>query len=323
MAEVPDAAPDEGTPAAETEAPAVAADTAEPQEETAEQRADRERDERGRFVSTKPPEGETPEEAVERLYAGKYRTPEELEAAHQELQSVLGRQGQELGDLRSLIEERTRPPQQPAPAADSLQEQLYENPHQIIPVLQQAHQAALSGDANAATVRDVALATLRELNGAEAEKYSRWVVQTELAAQQQQVSLAETQRQTTWNQAAEAFAQTHPDINQLAPQMAELVERSPHIVGLLQSQDPSVRLEVLDYLYTKAKAAAGDTLSTVRETVTAQTVEETDRAIADAAVASATTTNPQDPNPTAEQQIQERMRKAIPFSFGDEWSFRS
>lgn len=45
-----------------------------------------------------------PAEPQQRLYAGKYATPEELEAAHSELATVLGRQGNELGDTRKQAE---------------------------------------------------------------------------------------------------------------------------------------------------------------------------------------------------------------------------
>ena len=52
-----------------------------------------------------PPEGgtaETAEEAEEKLFAGKYKTTEDLERAYTELQSKLGAQGDELGKLRDL-----------------------------------------------------------------------------------------------------------------------------------------------------------------------------------------------------------------------------
>ena len=322
MAAVPDTAPEEGTPVAETEAPAVEADTADTQETTDE----RPRNPDGTFAPKQQvvEEPETAAETQERLLAGKYRSADELERAHQELQSKLGEMGNELGQYRQWYEQQQgqQQPQQ-VPSPDALQEQLYENPHAIIPTIQQYHAAALRGDENAAYVRDTALATLRELSAVEAERYSRWVTATELQAQQEQQSHARTQQTQQWDQAAATFAQTHPDLNEFAPAMQELAQQSPAIVGLLGAQDPSVRLEVLDYLYTKAKASQADTLNAVREQVNAQTVEETDRAIQDAAVASSATTNPQNPNPTAEQALQERLRKAMPFAFGDEWTFSS
>jgi hypothetical protein len=66
-------------------------------------------------------EGETAEEHAERLWAGKYRSPEDLESAYGNAESELGRLRNELGQRNQLLEqyERTyQPPgqQEAAPA---------------------------------------------------------------------------------------------------------------------------------------------------------------------------------------------------------------
>lgn len=100
--------PDEGIPEAEAE--------------VEEQSEGRRRDERGRFVAEESEEDvevdatddasdddetveQEVEELTERLYAGKYKTAEELERAYEEIQSLEGRRSNELGDLRRELQQ--------------------------------------------------------------------------------------------------------------------------------------------------------------------------------------------------------------------------
>jgi hypothetical protein len=80
------------------------------EETPAEETPERPRDEQGRFApveETEEPAEATPEEETpaEQLLAGKYKTPEELERAYTELQSLQGRHSQELGELRKAFDE--------------------------------------------------------------------------------------------------------------------------------------------------------------------------------------------------------------------------
>jgi hypothetical protein len=284
---------DEPAPLADTavEETPVAETDAEPEAE----KPTRERGPDGKFIAKQPDE---PEEIDEPLFAGKYKSAQDLEAAYTELQSRLGTQGQELGEMRRLMDERleqiqtqTRP-QTPVPTAEALQEHLYDNTHEIIPTIQNAHAAALRGDQNAEFIRDTALATLRELSGVEAERQSRWIVTTQIQAQQQQAATAASQNDVAWNQAAKEFAESHPDINQFAPQMMELAQQSEWALRTLESGDPKARVGVLDYLYTKARGQTSDTLTTASKTIAREQALAADEAIREASVASASTAVP-------------------------------
>lgn len=85
-----------------------------------------------------PAEAEAPAEEQEHLYAGKYKTAEELERAYTEAQSLIGRQGNELGQLKQQV---GQPQQQPD------QQQFDQNQRQFLedgtPILTQEELAEL------------------------------------------------------------------------------------------------------------------------------------------------------------------------------------
>lgn len=85
----------------DTEAEAPEEGTPEVTEEPQAQEGPARDPETGQFI--------TAEEAEERLYAGKYKSPEELEQAHYELYQLLARQSEELGQSRK---------QEPQPGPD-------------------------------------------------------------------------------------------------------------------------------------------------------------------------------------------------------------
>src|SRR4051812_18493311 len=99
---------------------------AEPQPEVAAVEPDpetpgRERDENGRFVAATAEEtpAETPAETEQRLLAGKYKSPEDLERAYQEAERRLGEQGNELGQYRAYLEQMQAAQQQQAQQAQA------------------------------------------------------------------------------------------------------------------------------------------------------------------------------------------------------------
>jgi hypothetical protein len=279
------------------EAPAEQADTA------AEERP---RNADGTFAA-KATQEETPAETEARLFAGKYKTPDELEAAYSELQSLTGRQGQEIGEMRRLIEQvqaQTQPQPQPV-QAESLQERLYENPHEIIPMIQNAHAAALRGDASAGQVRNIALATLRDVNAVAAEEVSQWVAQSTFQAQQQQQTQAQSQLDGAWQQAAEEFAASAPDFNNLAPQIAELAGRPENadLLKLLEVGGPQARISVLRVLYNEARGQATDTLNNLSQEIAATHAADEQRAAQAAHVVSAAATKPAPAAPSRADEI--------------------
>jgi hypothetical protein len=295
--------------AEQVEAPAVEADTAtadetpapelEPAAEAEPVAEERPRDpETGQFISRNI-EIDDPDVAA---YLDKYQgDPVKALRAATEAQRKIGEMGNELGQYRQWYEQQqAQQPQQQTGNVDvaTLQDQLFENQHAIIPTIQSAHQRALLGDSQAALVRDTAIATLRDLNAVEAERYSRWVAQSEWQAQQQTQQVAQTQQQTAWNQTVAQLEQELPRINELAPTIMEIAQQPQFGAALevLQSGNPEARAWAIRTLYREAEAQKGrqnaDTLSQTAAQIAKDTAVEAERAIAEASVASATTSVP-------------------------------
>jgi hypothetical protein len=268
---------------------------------------DRPRNPDGTFAAKAEPEpepdpedlpiaAETPEE---RLYADRFKTDAELERAYKELQSKFGEQGNELGQYRQWYEQQQaqqRPASPPGQLdVEAIQGHLYENQHEIIPTIQQTHNAALGGDQQARLVRNAAIATLRELNAVAAEQVSQQVIRDEFARDQQLVSSADQQRQQKWDTALDGYAKQNPDITKFTPQMMEVAEQLPaDMVRLLESQDPATVTGVLDYIYTKAQAGqvrqTADNLAQSAQQIATDEARKAELAVAEASVVSATQT---------------------------------
>lgn len=321
------AAPETGTTVVEAVADVAPADPADNAEE-ATTAPERPRNADGTFAKAEP-DGtqEAVEEAQERLLAGNFKSAEDLERGYVELRQRFNERDAEVSELRQLREqfeqlrEQMRPQPQQAPAVEQIQEQLYENPHAIIPTIQQAHQAALAGDPNAATVRDAALATLRELNGVEAERYSRWVATTEWQAAQQQTVQQQTQLDGAWQQAAAEFAQSAPDFNQFAPQIADLAGRPENadLLKLLEVGGPQARISVLRVLYNEARGQATDNLRQASQEIQRTQAQDAERAAQDAAVVTTTTAKPPPAPQTAADRIGAEWEQ-IESSLSDGWN---
>jgi hypothetical protein len=214
---------------------------------------------------------------------------------------LIGRQGEELGRYRQWYEQQqAQQPQQQTGNIDvaTLQDELFENQHAIIPTIQSAHQRALLGDSQAALVRDTAIATLRDLNAVEAERYSRWVAQSEWQQQQQAQTAEQTQYQTAWDSTVAGLRQELTRLDELGPVMREIVVQPQFVAALdvLQSGNPDARAWAIRTLYREAEAQKGrqnaDTLSQTAAQIAKDTAVEAERAIAEASVASATTSVP-------------------------------
>jgi hypothetical protein len=206
-----------------------------------------------------------------------------------ELQTVVGRQGQELGELRELAERFDRLEQtvttatQPQYDPNDLDAFFAENPTRIPEIAQQAFYAR--NDA----LLEAAIDAWEEVDRAGARRFNREVAvaraRQEVQAEQQQSS----QAMQGWNDVARTFSEQHPDIEQHAPKMRELAEQYPHIVSVLQTGTPQARVEVLEFLYEKARGHASDTLQATSREIAREAANAAHDAIKEAAVASAAT----------------------------------
>lgn len=245
-----------------------------------------------------PTETTEPEPEPAPLLAGKYKTVEELERAYTEAQSAIGRQGNELSELRQLREQfdelRTDLTRPQAPAYDpgSIEDELQLQPHLIPQYAQSALEAGdsvLYGKAIAAWHQvDPGGATAFQVNAHLAAERAQ--MDARLAPIQQATQQAEQAAQLA--AAFEAKAAEHQDFGQVmnAVTQDQLNGFPKAVVAQLETGDQNTKLEVLETLYRWSKAEQVGNLHVAAEQAAAQAAADAQQARTDAVVATTTAT---------------------------------
>jgi hypothetical protein len=263
-------------------------DTSETEPETEE----RERDEQGRFVAKK---AEAEKEAEEldtsdldddvKAYLAKYGG--DLKAALRgaaEAQSLIGKHGLEIGELRKELESLTSSLVDEDVPLDAgtlswFGQQVENNPQAAVMwALQNA--PALYPQAMEAWI--------------DAEPYQAISLHTRLAVAQAQNEIRdemapvadETQTQQ-FHRAWAEVARAHPDLNKLEQQIVEAAQSSPAIVRELQTGTAESKKAVLEQLYYLAKGRSAETLAAAAQEIAQETQEASRQAKKEATVASA------------------------------------
>jgi hypothetical protein len=242
---------------------------------------------------------ETEAEQQERLYAGKYRTVEEMEAAFEHQQMLAGRQGTEVGELRQQLSELVEALNRPAlPSLNNLDEVFAENPFLA------AERTLQAQDWSA---HDRVIRQWEEIDPAQVGLYrqNKMIEQQALQARQEVEAFrnqpAPTNYQSALQSAEQRLKQEFPDIDlqQLGPAMVEEANEAHRIAGdsvyakLLESGDPE---QTYMGLRTLALTAINRQSAEVRSKVAenARTAAaESQRAKTEAMVTSATGTAPE------------------------------
>lgn len=291
----PEEAPEEGTTEPAAEAPAET--TPEPEAEAeAPTTEERQRDEKGRFTkaeeAAEPEVEETAEEQAERLLAGKFKSPEELERAYTELQSLIGKR-LEPEDLRDALSKLDDLPDRLAEKLTSYEEDV---PAQIDPVW--ANQQIEEDPARFSYwAKDNAPHLLGRAVQAWGEEdpfaAAQFVTDVRLAAAEQKFEQrlqAQTQkyeqstRQSNINDAFAAVSAEIPDIAEYAQGIMEAAKLSPETKELLKSDSADERERAVKTLYHLARSMSGlqPQAPAPAETATEQPAQDNVQAAADA-----------------------------------------
>lgn len=202
------------------------------------------------------------------LLAGKYKSIEDLEKAHLELQQKLGdpdrldlenrRLQEQLDELRTRIDSAQTPPVQQAPAVSITQELIDSDPQRAtLLAFEQGNQAALG----------IAFEQWKEYDPFTA---GQWLTDQRLAEQRRELDakLAETQRTldektaplaaqqaeqqqaVAWKQALDTAKDGRPDFVENAERLlTEVAPQHPSLLPMLNSTDPQVKADALIALY--------------------------------------------------------------------------
>lgn len=296
-AEEPEVAP-------EAEAgPPVAAEAEPPAAE------DRPRNADGTFAKQTPDE---PEAAGERLYAGQYKTVEELERAVAEKQAVLDRQANELGETRRMIEERfsgleEKIAQPVHPQTPVTQEMVEQNPGLATQLAyQQGNQQALQVAYEAWKYEEPADAAAwrAEVVANQRIQQVQQAYEARLAELEQRVAPAESNAlDAQWAQTFRQIEAKYPDLATYQAEMTEIAAEFPQFASDLRG-DPESRGKALESLYLLARGRTAGTLRASQDEIAQQTAAEAQRVREDAFVASQTSQSAEAPL-TVEERLQQ------------------
>lgn len=221
--------------------------------------------------------GETVDEPVEEpvLYAGKYKTPEDLAAAYKNLESKLGEQSQQVAEAKKLADEMAaireqlsyQQPAQPTYDPNEVSDWFDENPTQIPQV---AQQAIANGDH---TLYQMAIQKWHEHNPVQAMEFALSVREQALEARFN-ARLAEATapvQQAAQKAAADAavakLATEFPEMktDEFARVMQEEATNAPWLATVVATGDPAQLEQALRSLALMAKGRLADTLVAVAQ----------------------------------------------------------
>lgn len=298
-----------GRARAATEAPAPAEPVAEP-EATTETPAEPEAAEQPAEPAAEAPP-ETAAQIEEKLLAGKYKTPDELERAYIELHQLHGRTSQEVGELRQavqqLAENVNQPPQ--APPVQVTSDLIEANP---------AYAAQMAYDQDNGPAFQAAFEAWKELDpttaavwaaGKQAEEreaeirraYDERIAKLETSFQ----PVADTAQATEAGRLAAARADQLPGLAEFitdTPTVSQLANEFPDEAQLILSGSPDQKVRAFEKLFLIHRGRVSDTHRVTQEQVARDTAQAAQQAREDAFVASATTVSG-GTQPSREEQI--------------------
>ncbi len=255
-------------------------ETEEEIEDTEEEPEAPARDEKGRFVS------KSQDPRVQTLLEKYDGDVDKALVAAAEAQSLVGRQGQEVGELRRQLEAVQQSLQQPRYDASALAQLIEDDPAKATTLAYQAGDTATAAMALEAWKEADPFAAAVWVNDQRNAEFARQVDERLSSATG---PLQQRAADQDYQDALTRFAREHPDVDQYLQTMQEIAKETPHIVKML-AEDPSaeVKVEAFDYLYTKARGRVGDTLASAAREAAQEDQQSQEAAKQQAAVASAT-----------------------------------
>jgi uncharacterized coiled-coil protein SlyX len=256
-----------------------------------------------------------PEEPEERLYAGQYKTVEELERAVQEKQQFADRLANELGETRRAMEERftgleERIATPITPQTPITRELIEENPGAATQLaFQQGNQQALQIAYEAWKYEEPADAASWRADVIANQRIAQLEQQYEarLAQIEQRVAPAESQAlDNEWATTFRTIEAKYPDLHSYKDEMTEIATEFPQFASDLRG-DPESRGKALESLYLIARGRTADTLRATQGEIAQQTAVEAQRVREDAFVASQTSQSAEAPLTYEERETQKAI----------------
>ena len=272
---------------------------AEVVENAEEEKPERARDEKGRFAREEPAEPE--------LILGKFKSTEDLVESYRQLEARLGQtaaERQELNELRQLMEDRF----------NQVQQQVNQPRHDFESLIEQnpAQAAMLAYQANDQYALRRAAEAWEEISpGAPA----LWVQNIEM--QRRLDALDQRLQPLQENQQERSFARGLREVEQEFGPLPEIIARAEQanipnetaqlLLHTIQNGTPDQQVGAIKTLALLSAPQAGpqaDNLGETARAIAREQAQEADRAVAEAAVASASQTRPE---PAAPKGLADRL----------------
>lgn len=292
----------------------IRADEPEPETETPEPVAeqttvdepadDRPRNPDGTFAKKEDTDGQPEPE----LILGKFKSPEELAAAYQELESFKGRQSSEISELRQALEQRFTTLEQQAhqpvtPQTPVTQDLIDANPGTATELAyQQGNQAALAAAFEAWELEQPARAAawiaqkqIEQVNAQWAERYN-----------QLEQKIAPVEQRANTDALADGVGrlrQQYPDIGDFlqGDEFAQLADQIPLAKKALTEGRPDEVVSAIETVYLIHRGRASDNLKDTTAGVARAAAQEAQQMREEAFVASASATTTAPPRSRADE----------------------
>lgn len=240
------------------------------------------RSENGQFAAVEEEAaGETTDETVGEivdepvLYAGTYKTAQELERAHEELKSAFNRRDKEISEARAVEKELAaireqlsyQQPAQPSYDPNEVSDWFDDNPTQIPQV---AQQAIANGDH---TLYQMALQKWHELDPMQATEFASFVREQALEARfnarlaEATAPVQQAAQKAAADNAVAKLALEFPEMktDEFARVMQEEATNAPWLATVVATGDPLKLEQALRSLALMAKGRLADTLVAVAQ----------------------------------------------------------
>lgn len=241
-----------------------------------------------------------------------------------EAQSLIGRQGSELGETRAAAQaaaEENAFYRELLDRFSSLEARMipWQNDVDMDPAALAQEMVARAAETGDITILDQplyqqAIETWGEDEPFKAAQFATSVNMARLHAAQ----VAEQAPPTTLGAEMESLKQRLPDIQQRLPAIQQEAEKRPALARLLHDEDPRTRASALEDLYHLSGGAGTPDTSAAARRIVLQAKAEADAAKADAAVVSAThTTPPPAPPKSGDDALTEALQEHL--GLGDDF----
>ena len=218
-----------------------------------------------------------------------------------EAQSLIGRQGAELSELRSIREQLSNLQSRMTPYRSSIDE----DPASLVQeVLERAIQTGQFDDG----VYDAAIQAWGEEDPVAA---TRLDTRVQLARAEAERIVAQGDSQTTTlDSELAALKQRHPDVEKFLPSIAKIVEDRPLWREAISQGDPRTRAQAFEdlYLLARSQSDSSDTSAAARKIVL-RAKADAERAKEDASVVTASKTSVVEVGPGPNENLQNVLRE--------------